>query len=169
MRIDLTEAKNDPGVPRSYVLEERLGPLELGGERVVLATPVRAALKVTGADGVFWVEGPVTATGEFQCSRCLTSVRVDLEGELREKYSPRGTQTDDEAVPFEGDCLDVTRDVEKALLLAMPMKPVCRPDCRGICPRCGRDLNEGPCGCRAEDVDPRLAALAGFFKDSGEI
>jgi len=169
MRIDLTEVKNEPGVPRSYALEERMGPLELGGEEVVLTGPVRVELKITGADGVLWVEGSVTATGEFCCSRCLAPVRVSLAGELREKYCPPGTAADEEAVVYQGDSLDVTREVEKALLLVMPMKPVCRPDCRGICPVCGRDLNEGPCGCRAEDVDPRLAVLAAFLERDQQI
>ena len=165
MRIDLTEANRTPGSVGRHVLEERMGPLELGSEEVILPEPVRAELTVTGSEGMFWVEGGVAATGEFRCSRCLAPFRVPLSAELQEKYHPRGAAADLDAVFHHGDYVDVTREVQKALLLVLPMKPVCRADCPGLCPTCGRDLNEGPCGCRDETVDPRLAALAGFFKD----
>ncbi|HUW66133.1 MAG TPA: DUF177 domain-containing protein [Spirochaetia bacterium] len=165
MRIDLTEAKRTPGVVEHHVLEERMGPLELGGEDVNLPDPVRAELTVTGSEDMFWVEGRVSATGEFSCSRCLAPFRVALEAEMQEKYYPQGAPADDDVVYHHGDYLDVTREVQKALLMVLPMKPVCRTDCRGLCPTCGRDLNEGPCGCRVEAVDPRLAPLAGFFKE----
>ena len=165
MRIDLTGAKPTPGSVEHHVLEERLGPLELGGDVINLPEPVRAELSVTGSDGVFWVEGQIAATGEFRCSRCLAPFQAPLRAELSEKYYPQGAAVDVDAVFHHGDYVDVTREVQKALLLVLPMKPVCRPLCPGLCPVCGRDLNEGPCGCKDEAVDPRLAPLAGFFQD----
>lgn len=165
MRIDLNEAKRAPGGAKRYVLEESMDPLELGGEEVVLAGPVRADLTVTGSEDMFWVEGKVGATGEFRCSRCLAPVLVPLEAEILEKYYPPSATADEDTVCHHGDHLDVTREVQKALLQALPMKQLCRVDCRGLCPVCGRDLNDGPCGCSVEAVDPRLAPLAGFFKD----
>lgn len=163
MRIDLTDAARTPGLTQHHLLEERLAPLELGGEEIALPDPVRAELSVTGADGIFWVEGTVWATGEFRCSRCLAPFRMPLAAGLQEKYYPPGVAGDPEAVFHHGDWVDVTREVRKALLLTLPMKPVCRPSCAGLCPRCGRDLNEGPCGCGEAPADPRLAPLAGFW------
>jgi len=52
--------------------------------------------------------------------------------------------------------------VKEQVLLSVPMKPLCRNDCAGLCPVCGRDLNEGACNCRKEELDPRLAPLAQF-------
>ena len=67
---------------------------------------------------------------------------------------------EDFAVPLGPDLvLDVTEVARQHLLLALPMVPVCRPDCRGLCPRCGANLNERECGCQRDEVDPRLAPL----------
>ncbi|MCL6560327.1 MAG: DUF177 domain-containing protein, partial [Firmicutes bacterium] len=72
------------------------------------------------------------------------------------------------AVPFHGDVLDVTPEVLKSIILALPMKAVCREECPGLCPGCGRNLNEGRCGCVNEDIDPRLSVLKDFFKKNNK-
>ena len=62
--------------------------------------------------------------------------------------------------------IDLKEDVREAIILAFPLKPLCRPECRGLCPHCGRNLNEEKCECREEKIDPRLAKLKELLKES---
>ena len=72
---------------------------------------------------------------------------------------------ENDAFIYESDLLDITEPVRESLLLAVPLQSLCREDCRGLCPVCGADRNEGDCGCDATTVDPRLAALKQFIKN----
>jgi uncharacterized protein len=67
---------------------------------------------------------------------------------------------------FDGDSgfIDLAPLVRDLSLLDMPINPICRPDCQGLCMECGQNLNEGDCGCTADDIDPRLAALRQFLE-----
>ena len=78
----------------------------------------------------------------------------------------REVEEDDLSTSFyEDETIDLGQLIREQFYLSLPMKPLCRPDCRGLCPDCGTDLNAGACGCVERTVDPRWAALAAL-KDS---
>jgi len=118
------------------------------------------------------VEGSVKISVKVACSRCLKDMSLPLDLTFREEYLPaeesgKGneqelTNTELDLGFYTNDELDITELVKEQILLAVPMKPLCRDDCRGLCTRCGKDLNRGPCGCRKKEIDPRLAPLAKF-------
>ena len=113
------------------------------------------------------VTGRVKATVAQTCGRCLEdfAARVDAPVDVRLVPKPAGHDSvelgaDDLDVDFyENDELDVTRVVANEATLALPMKPLCREDCRGLCPACGANRNTAPCTCDPRPPDPRLAAL----------
>ena len=70
-----------------------------------------------------------------------------------------GDEQDDDVSYYLGDRIDLGEVVREHVALQLPMKPVCRDDCRGLCPQCGANWNEGTCDCRPDDMDPRLAVL----------
>lgn len=115
------------------------------------------------------LRGRVATTAPLVCGRCLAPFRQSLAVELEEEFlvgqtlTPRegALRPEDFVVPLGPDLvLDVTEAVRQHLLLAVPMVPLCRPDCRGLCPRCGTNLNERDCGCEPmPTIDPRLAPL----------
>jgi len=107
-------------------------------------------------DGVV-VTGGVSAAWEGSCRRCLGPAGGRLEVAVRELYQPKPDH--DDAFPIEGDQLDLEPLVREALLLELPLAPLCRPDCAGLCPECGADRNEVDCGHRLEVRDPRWDAL----------
>lgn len=109
------------------------------------------------------------------CDRCLKDTEVSVEIEfsvqlprrrgsgshLREQSDDAG-MGDDGALPEvdeEGN-LDITARVREETILGLPTKILCKPDCRGLCPQCGQDLNEGSCDCAQRDIDPRLMVLS---------
>jgi uncharacterized protein len=90
-------------------------------------------------------------------------VEGDLDVEVRELYRPhgrlRGADDDEETYELSGEHLDLAPLVRDALLLSLPLAPLCGPDCPGLCPSCGADLSVGTCGCPQTAADKRWAAL----------
>lgn len=122
--------------------------------------PVRVAGEVAYVGGVVTLRVRVTAVYVGACDRCAAPIRreIDLPVEHVLVESLSDEENDDFVLTKDDQLLldDLIRD---DLLLSLPSKHLCREDCRGLCPQCGKDLNEGLCGCRTQAVDPRLEAL----------
>jgi len=158
--VSVAKLKKAPAEKRRCELTGELRLLPGGaGEAIPVISPVMLVLTITNAGDFLWAVGEAKAMVRLSCSRCLREFTLELTGRIEEKYRLHGeTQAGDE-VPVAADELDFTGQVVESLLLALPMKPLCREDCRGLCPRCGRDRNEGACACSVEEVDARLAVL----------
>jgi uncharacterized protein len=107
---------------------------------------------------------------ELTCSRCLARFRQPLKIKFEEEFLPTlDAQTGTPLPPPEDSSaftidtqhtLDLTEAVRQYALMAIPMKPLCQKDCAGLCPTCGKNLNQGKCDCPTDDTDPRWAKLA---------
>lgn len=141
-----------------------------GRKDIAAPEPFTADLKAKATiDGSVEVSGRVTGKLEMKCSRCLKPVTEEVDIPFHEVFrqadgSEVVQDADDDITYVEGESVELVRYVEEAVLLYLPLAPVCRKDCRGLCPSCGRDLNEGSCDCDTEVIDPRLAGLKDFFK-----
>lgn len=109
-------------------------------------------------DGIV-VAGAVSAPWEALCRRCLEPVSGTALAEVRELYQPARTASSDEAFTFRGEQLDLEPMAREAILLELPLAPLCRPDCAGLCAVCGANRNETDCGHVAVVRDARWAAL----------
>lgn len=127
---------------------------------------VDGVLELAGTSIV--VTGTVSAVWAGECRRCLGPVTGELRADVREVYEPPvrhgdphpdGSQGADETYPLAGDTVDLLPLARDAVLLELPLAPLCRPDCAGLCPACGADRNQAPCGCAAPPADPAWAAL----------
>lgn len=122
------------------------------------------------------VEGTFNGVVTVDCSRCLKPVRQAVTVDLVEEFKPtldvvRGTylSTDEEDAALLIDdhhVLDISEVLRQAVLLAVPMQVLCRPDCAGFCQTCGQDLNEGDCDCSDEEDDPRWDQLSALLEDT---
>ena len=122
------------------------------------------------SDNVF-VRGAMHGEVHVPCSRCLTTAAIDLSTPIRMTYARESEEvldaeveiTDDDVdfSTYDGDEIDLGALFREQVLLAIPMTPLCRPECKGLCSQCGKDLNEGPCTC-ARPTDPRFEALKGI-------
>ena len=86
------------------------------------------------------------------------------EIELSEEYQDDKDIEKEDAIEFSGDEIDISDVVRETILLAQPLNNICSPECRGLCLKCGANLNETDCNCDRHVMDPRLAALQDFFK-----
>jgi len=139
--------------------ERRQGPIE-GLELVDVAVPEDAApvadVVLESVLGGVSVTGTVTASWTGGCRRCLAPASGVLELQVRELYTEEGDG--DETYLLVDDEVDLEPLVRDAVLLELPLAPLCRPDCLGLCPTCGANRNEEACGCEAPR-DPRWGAL----------
>jgi DUF177 domain-containing protein len=121
-----------------------------------------ADVNLQSFDGGVMAVGTVGAPWVGQCRRCTAPVGGELRIAVRERFTEPGARhgdpEDDEAYPIVDDRLDLRPMVRDAVLLELPLAPLCGEDCRGLCPHCGADLNEEACGCVAPR-DPRWANL----------
>jgi uncharacterized protein len=161
LKVDLRELARGP-VDTAGALAGS-DPL-LAGLDVVLAGPVRVRgrLQATG-DGRFYWHGTLTARVLEECRRCLAPVAVDVEADVGALFCHDRDALDDPesyVLAANATAIELAPAIREELILAIPAYVVCREDCRGLCPQCGRDLNTGPCGCAPPTASWRpLAAL----------
>lgn len=146
-------------------------PGELGSfdERVSLVEPVKVEGKVRLAGAEVFVNGHIETRAQVECDRCLKLVEMPVNADFDLQYitgaeyeSSATVELTEDALSvsvFDGETIDVDEIVKEQILLAVPTRLLCQPDCKGICPVCGIDKNTGDCECETEDIDPRWAAL----------
>jgi uncharacterized protein len=169
VKLDLSEFGRISG---SYT-EHEIDMTFKAVEGMTLTAPVRGRMTVSSTGRVILLEGGVDTEVEMVCYRCGGTYRQPVRAEFQEEFVVLPPQVagqssrveEDEETPdsrlFIAGTLDLNLDelLRQSILLALPLKPLCADDCRGLCPRCGHRLGEGPCGCAPEEVNPQLAAL----------
>lgn len=160
--VDLRRLGLRPGEEHRDEHEVALEPLELGGQRyVVVPERIPAELAVTRASGGAAFRLRFTAQLHGPCYRCLEDAALDQPVDVRE-YQADDPEGDEEleSAYVDGDRLDLAQWARDSVVLALPDKILCRPDCAGLCPVCGKNLNHEPHGHEGEEIDPRWAGLA---------
>ena len=130
------------------------------------AVAVAGRLKNTGK--AFVLEAQADCQLETACSRCLQPVEIKLFFHINENYVDEGSPDakNDEDIVFRDNEINLFPAVQRNLLLNIPMKPLCAVDCAGLCPKCGKNLNEGDCGCEGEINEQFRELLQIKFDDS---
>lgn len=121
--------------------------------------------KISCTGGVLVLEASVGATVKTYCARCLKEIVLPLTFDFSETLVLSGQETDadaDSVIFFEGKEIDVGEIAINNLLLNISSKYLCSDDCRGLCPKCGKNLNDGECDCDFDEIDPRWEKLKNF-------
>lgn len=145
-----------PGTSREIELD--YPQVKLGGD-VVLA-PLTGVFKASRTTQGIYIEGELVSFASADCARCLIVFDLPITMPLDELYyyppheAPEGAYV----VKKDGQ-LDLAPLVREIALLSIPIQPICREDCQGLCVECGQNLNEGDCGCEDDPFDPRFASL----------
>jgi uncharacterized protein len=164
MRLDLKNIIHVPEASKSFQFQMDLSEMEFYGKHLI-TRPVQVEGSVTNHAGALVLEGTASSLLDLVCDRCGKEysrekvVELDclLAAELEDEEH-------DEIYLLDGNEVDLDEVAGTAFILAMDTKNLCSDNCKGLCAKCGADLNNGPCGCRPE-VDPRLAALAQLLDD----
>jgi uncharacterized protein len=137
-----------------------------------IVAPVHLGFDIHKDKDKFRLVGTVRTELELLCSRCLEPFRLPVDQPFDLRYHPQSeASTEAETEVGEGDLetsfyqneqIDLNELLREQFFLVLPMKPLCREDCQGLCPQCGTNLNTGTCDCAPVWEDPRLAALKQF-------
>ncbi len=160
MKLGLGKIIDSPGASVSFSTSVDLSDLRFGSCNPV-SEPVLASGTVRNTAGVLVMKGLIEATIHGVCDRCASEFtsqkEVDLDVVLVTELA--NEENEDEWVfPLEADTADLDDIIRTVFVLNMDSKLLCKEDCEGLCCRCGKNLNDGPCSCQKE-LDPRFAAL----------
>jgi len=172
MLINLTDVFSVEGKDREESFDFDLNEISYMGNtyQVLEKSPVMVRCSNIGT-GKALVLGKADLVLSIPCDRCLKDVKVPVSIRFEEEFfSPDGPKSEDDEQSFMlGYELDLGALVNSEILVNMPVKVLCKPDCKGICKQCGHDLNEGDCGCDTFVPDPRMAAIKDIFNANKEV
>jgi uncharacterized protein len=172
MQFNVAQLLKAPsGSSRKYDI---LADVNVSDEDIETVRPLSGSVELMRTSDGILVTGRLQTEVEMTCCRCLKPFSLAVAFDLEEEFYPSvdvltgaqikredadALEEDEATIIDEHHILDLSEVVRQNIILAAPMHPVCRPDCAGLCPQCGHNLNEGPCGCHEEFIDPRWAVL----------
>jgi len=148
---------------------------ELAGTDVCqFLTPIKASLRVQQIGDIVEIEGSISTTVRLDCGRCLQSFEMPLESQFDLTYSQLDATLEQSGpneeeieltaeemglIYYQGEEIKVEKEIQEQVVLALPLKALCKPDCRGLCPRCGSDRNTTSCDCERSPSGGQFDAL----------
>lgn len=160
--LDVEQLKKVQGERRRVFFDSELPSLSLDGHEASFLKPAHFELVLTNVGDAITVEGQIKVELPVPCHRCLGEFPLSLQVDFLETYqdgSQLPHESKEDQVFFTGETIDITPEVINAIHLSLPMRFICAEQCRGLCHKCGTDLNKKQCHCTQEDLDPRLAKL----------
>jgi uncharacterized protein len=152
-----------------FVLKEAVGyrrKLEIGFDdpfqvQDIFLYQLQGTLELTRTSEGVWVDGVIDVWLPITCARCLAEFDHRMQIQIQELfYFPALNAPSDEDYGIqENGILDLNEPIREQLVLGVPIQLLCRPDCKGLCNKCGQDLNQGECDCQDDVIDPRMAQL----------
>ena len=168
LTVELRSLENEEVVVQEQGLAQVLG-LDLAPE--LSSEPLEVYCQLSKVEELFVAKGWVKGVMLLTCDRCLEAFKSGYKSffEMHYRLQADEVKQDDESeelpdgavetVFFEGDILDIADQVRQTVLLSVPMRAICREDCRGLCGSCGCNLNVESCQCSGQSTDPRWSAL----------
>ena len=164
MKLDVSGTAFPLGESRAFSFVVSSASLDLGECAEQFHEDIRVNGSVMNTGSSLRVVGTVDTCRSFVCDRCLAEGAREITLDFSEDYAKTPGETD-EAVLYDGESIVLDDLVRDTLLVAEPLRELCKSDCKGLCPVCGQNLNEGTCTCNTFVPDPRLAALESLLKN----
>ena len=158
MKVNIAELNRNPGQRLPFSFSTTAEELEIRSGEYAFDGLIQIVGTVVYTGSCWRVTGTIEAVKTFVCDRCLTECRNAQSQPFSEDFA-READDEEEVNVFEGDMIDIRTLVRNTLIASQPLSNICKPDCKGLCPVCGHNLNEGDCGCDRFVPDPRMAAL----------
>ena len=169
MIIDLSEIIRDIDVRIKLDDDIDVQNTEFMGEMFTFQKPLHILGTVTNNSKSIELSAKVTGEMGVQCARCRKPLTVPVDFDISEVIiQDNGEEIDDDVLVISGEEIDIYEVVLNNFLMNVEGKYLCMEDCKGLCTKCGADLNNGECGCDNDDIDPRWAKLAEIIKNSSD-
>ena len=170
MEIDLTPILSGEVTRLPFEITGTLSD-SIWGEEVTFPEPIRASGAIKNMAGYMQITLDAFFVYETACARCLAPIRRECKLTLEKgvcRAGDLGDEENEEYLTYEGRVLSLDEALGDLFYMNLPYRHLCREDCKGYCPDCGKDLNQGPCNCTGKTVDPRLAVLAQLLTEKDE-
>jgi uncharacterized protein len=174
MKLDLESMAHAPGERWTHEFTLTLPP----DAEIDVVGPVQGQITVINTGQLLLVQGEVKAQVRTECARCAEPGIVEITAPIEEEFSIRGPEgaplepvetidvEEPAAAAFADNVLDLSELVRQQLLVSMPLRPLCTPDCKGLCPECGGNLNQGPCACPAASEESPFSVLKSMLDEA---
>lgn len=170
MKIDISSVLESSGNTLEYRETWDPGELDLHNELYELNNPLSVYLFFYNSGGIVEVDGSYGGVLNYHCTRCLTSLNEQLDGSVSARFYPpdreisKEMRSEADSELFLGnyekdETIEIAPVIRENIVLDRPMRILCDPECKGLCPECGQNLNESDCDHEQKTVDPRLAGL----------
>jgi len=160
MKLDISSIASNSGGKLSFQGKTLFEPVTFCGNSFVFTKETEINGEIANQSGDFFLKADVSGEFETACARCGKTAGREFSFELNEKLIKEGSAgTDEDAVVFQGNEIDVADLAVNMFLMEAPGRFLCKEDCKGLCPVCGKDRNVENCSCEDESVDPRLEIL----------
>ena len=138
-------------------------PIKFEGEVIRAIKPVKVEGQLVSRNEILELEATIETELELNCSRCLDTFIYPIDIDIEERFT-NNPDLEDEGIMFvDGDTINITEVIENCIISTLPIKRLCKEDCKGLCPECGVNKNVENCNCIDYDVDIRLAKLRELF------
>mgnify|MGYP005838486289 CR=1 FL=1 len=165
MRLDLSEIVKNDGASLEVQVQETISELNELVDDVTFNQPVRFNGKLVNISGILKLEGHMETGYNTKCFRCLLDLNGTLSVDVKEDIIDGRTNPDSETYTYEGNFFEIDKLIKDYVLLNLPVRHVCDEDCKGLCYKCGSNLNVAACECKEETINPQMEALKDFFKN----
>lgn len=167
MKLQVSEIKAQQGKPFSFICQ--VDPKDLGDMSAYPWSQHNLTIKgnVRYESQRYIVKGTVHTEGEYECSRCLSPFMYEQDipfVEVYREFNSYDKLDESDEWPIDDELIDMTEMIRELLIMNEPYQVVCKEDCKGLCPHCGANLNEGSCQCADVHIDPRFADLRDWLK-----
>ncbi len=162
MKIYLADLKDEQGNYINYHFLIKPGSIKIENENFSFKDSITLYVSASYTGRALNLKGYFKTKIELSCSRCLNSFIYLLESDFQEKFQHISSESEKEPFHedfFRGEAFNLAGILRENIILALPLKPVCSSNCKGLCPVCGQNLNTAKCNCEVLNVDPRLEGL----------
>lgn len=164
MKVDISDIVRLNGASMELSFKEEPPEKELV-KGCVLEGDITFSGRLTNEAGILHLDGSLLAKYASECYRCLSNTGKTLDLKIKEDFINSAQAGQSDMYLFEGKILDIGKALEDNIILNLPMKHLCSEQCKGLCAKCGANLNIKLCDCVEDTIDPRMEGLSKYFKE----
>lgn len=157
MKINMASVINCDGAKLDIAKEYNVGSFEFAGNEYSFKEPVKITGEIKNIGSALKITLKIDGEYTSYCDRCGCDIKANISGELEEDITSSNEDVDSEMFVISSHVLDISGAVDSLLYSSLPMRNLCSEDCKGLCPKCGTDLNKSECNCDTTRYDPRFA------------
>lgn len=161
--LGITHLSRNPGSVMTFNFIGEIKDLRVSSSFIPEQQEIAISGTAEAVHGGIMISGTIFTAWKGECRRCLGEAEGEFEIPVRELFERVDAHeqgySDGESYPFHGDIIDLREMVKDQVVLELPLAPLCKEDCKGLCASCGADLNKGDCGCSRNIIDPRWSSL----------